>query len=221
MNCPFRFGFLTVAVLATLIGVGVAHGIWTDRWPADDERQALLEKLPWSVGDWDGKSIKDESSSDALPDADKFLMRRYVNHLDGSVATIMLTRGRHGPMLIKHLPTECYPSAGYETAMEPKRFVSQSADTTVPDEFWVATFKKTTDIVPSTQRLYWSWSGDGRWQTPERPRFTFASYRTIYKVYIVQHLVNEQVEFEGAPVHEFIKELTKAMRESLFASAQR
>ena len=34
MVSPYRFIVLTAALLATLVGVGLTHGLWTDRWRA-------------------------------------------------------------------------------------------------------------------------------------------------------------------------------------------
>src|SRR5262249_54825822 len=121
--------------------------------------------------------------------------------------------------VIKHLPTECYESAGFERIGQPKRYLSESGQGYY-DEFLVATFKKTTDVIPVTVRVYWAWSGNGKWQIPERPRVAFAKYQVLYKMYIVQNLPNEDAAFEGAPAHDLIKELTSAMRGSVFQSAQ-
>jgi hypothetical protein len=219
---PLRFLILAFVLLAAIGGVGVVHGLWTERWASIDLNQEIAEmdKIPVKVGAWEGKTIWDESTRAALPDAANCLVRRYVNHLDGNVASVLVSRGRPGPMVIKHLPTECYPSNGYTLIGAPKRYLSPRADSKITDDFWVATFKKTTDIAPITVRVYWSWSGNGHWQIPDRPRLTFASSPTLYKLYVTQNLHDENDVFEGAPVHEFIKDLTLSLRGSLFPSAQ-
>src|SRR5205807_6383820 len=98
---------------------------------------------------------------------------------------------------------------------EPQRFLSEGRDK-VSDEFWVATFKKTNDVVPTTVRVYWAWTGTGEWQAPSRPRVTFAHHSMLYKLYVVRPLINENAETETSPAHAFIKELTAAMRASFF-----
>jgi hypothetical protein len=216
---PRRFLILMLVVLTTLVAVGVVHGLWTERWPEEtDQITTEMAQLPLVIGDWGGSPTRDSPAAQALPENARPLARQYVNRQDGTVADILLTRGRPGPMVIKHLPTECYPSNGFEQVDPPKRYLSKSSDTKIPDEFWVATFKKTSDVVPVTLRVYWAWSADGHWQIPDRPRFAFARYSALYKLYVVQSLPNEHVEFEGAPVHDFIKLLTEATRSSLFAS---
>ncbi len=215
-----KFILLACVLLATLFGVGFVHGLWTDRWSALNTTAEILEleKMPLTVGDWEGKTVQEDANRQILPDALNYLLRRYVNYKDGTVASVLLTRGRPGPMVIKHLPTECYPSNGYELVGQPKRFLSQAPGAREPDEFWVATFKKTNEVVPYSVRVYWSWSATGQWQTPVQPRLTFAPYSTLYRMYVVRTLAKEDEEFEGAPVHDLIKELTTSLRGSLFAS---
>jgi hypothetical protein len=219
MQFPRRFAALSFALLFTLVSVGFVHGLWTKRWDASSEQDiSEMEKLPMEVGAWVGQTAQDDAAKQLRADSKNFLSRRYVNRTDGAVANVMLTRGRPGPMVIKHLPTECYESAGYQLVGKPKHYSTQ---TDVSDEFWVATFKKTTDVMPIIVRVYWSWSATGRWQTPDRPRLTFARYPTLYKLYVVQNVLDENEPSETAPVHELIKELTNAMRGSVFSSGPR
>jgi Protein of unknown function (DUF3485) len=220
MHSPRRFFALAFILLATLVSVSVVHGLWTDRWDAKTGQPCPLEleQMPVIVGGWEGKTVEEPSRQQILAEGtNNYLVRRYVNHGDGAVATVLLTHGRPGPLVMRHLPTECYLASGYELVGEPKRFRSQSSDKQV-DEFWVGTFKKSSDVLPVTVRVYWSWTGTGLWQTPERPRLTFARYSVIYKLYVSQNLRSENEEFEGAPAHDLIKELTSAMRGSIFSS---
>src|SRR4051794_5686375 len=108
-----RFYFTFVLVAATLVGLGIVHGLWTDRWGAliaSDQLAAHLDQVPMTVGAWEGKPI--EGSQTALPLAERTstLVCRYVNQQDGNTVSVLLNCGRPGPMVIKHLPTECYVS---------------------------------------------------------------------------------------------------------------
>jgi hypothetical protein len=194
--------------------------LWTDRWRSSSPSQEVLEaeiaKIPLTLGTWEGKTLE-VTSHPLMPDATNYALRRYVNRTDGTMVSVMLTRGRPGPMVVKHLPIECYPSNGYEIADGPKPFLSEG---TADDEFWVATFKKTADVVPTVVRVYWSWTGDGKWQTPKQPRMTFARHSVLYKLYVVRPLLSETVEAQDSPTEDFIKQLTTAMRESFFVDAR-
>jgi Protein of unknown function (DUF3485) len=216
MIYPVRFWFLTATLLIALVGVGIAHGFWTNRWSPDEvtpEQMATMETLNSQIGVWQGRTIPRESVREALADTTECLQRRYVNNLDGSACSIVLTRGRPGPMVIKHLPTECYPSNGFEIVGSPKRFLTSNK---IADEFWVATFKKTGEAYPVTVRVFWSWSGDGQWRAPDQPRMTFAKFQSIYKLYVVQTLFAEAEPIERAPIRDFIAALTNETRETLF-----
>lgn len=221
MQCRRLSLTLLFILFGTLVSVGVVHGIWTERWQTVDVDAELQEfrKMPLTVGRWDGKELQQDSAQEALADFRKNLLLRYVNRFDGTSADVLIGRGRPGPLVMMHLPPECYPAAGYDMVGRPKRYLSTTDNSdSAPDEFWVATFKKTTDLFPSTVRVYWSWSATGRWQAPDSPRYVFASYQSIYKMYVVQTIADERAELDGSPVHDLIKELTKASRESLFST---
>ncbi len=209
MSCPRQFIALALILLTTLLSVGFVHGLWTDRWSSGTAGQETSEME---------KPLHPDSEEQIAQDPGTFLLRRYVNHNDGTAASVMLTYGRTRPMILSHLPTECYPNTGWNLVGQPKHFRSQSLDNKVADEFWVATFKKGADDFPVSVRVYWSWSATGQWQAPDRPRMTFARYWMLYKLYVVHPIRDEHEELEGAPVHDLIKELTSAMRGSIFAS---
>jgi|SRR6516165_10638733 hypothetical protein len=223
MLYPQRFFALMFLLLAALLSVGVVYGLWTERWTSRTAAQEIMdmERLPLSVDGWEGKTIPNESDEPILPDASSYLHRRYGNRDGTVVASVMLTRGRPGPMVIKHLPTECYPGRGYELVDQPKRF-SPNPKSKLPDEFWVAVFKKNLDDSSDSSmsvRVFWSWSATGQWQTPERPRLTFARYSTLYKLYVIVPVLDANEQSDGAPVHDLIEKLTGAMRGSVFPAA--
>lgn len=217
MNCSSKFNVLAGVLIATLVAVGVAHGLWTDRWrpEIDESLEANFEKIPLTIGPWDGKDI-DGKGQPLVDIGGGRNLRRYVNRNDGATVSVLLKRGPRGPMVIKHLPTECYVSAGYEIVEQPKRFLTLRKDAKGTDEFWTAVFRKTTDVVPYSVRVYWSWCGAGDWQAPDNPRLKFLPYRNLYKIYFTRTLVGEDERFDGSPTHEFIREFCDEFRKALF-----
>ena len=101
-----RFTLFAV-VVALLAGMGVAHGLLTDRWAAP-EAHLPLDRLPFTVGDWDGTPI---NSAEALPAAEpgSVLLRRYVNRVNGAAVTLFLTAGPTGPIAASHSPDSLLP----------------------------------------------------------------------------------------------------------------
>lgn len=219
MDSPRKFYLLSLVLLAILGGVGLVQGLWTQRWAAQEPEGSPagdLERVPLTIGAWDGKAIDPTARNHPFAEDGGHLLRRYVNRSDGATVTVLLRRGLRGPMVIKHLPTECYISAGYEFAEQPKRFLTPRADRQGDDEFWVATFRKTNEVIPTSVRVYWSWCGAGDWKTPDNPRLAFAAYRFLYKVYFVRSLLHEDEAFEGSPTHDFIREFAQEFRQALF-----
>src|SRR5437868_3817102 len=146
MSSTRRFVMLAVVLFATLASVGLVHGLWTERWTSrrasQEELVAEMEKIPLTLGAWEGKSVDEDPTRTPLDAANNYALRRYVNRSNGTVVTVMLTRGLPGPLVLKHLPTVCYPSNGYEILGQPARYLSANTDGKSADEFYVATFKK-------------------------------------------------------------------------------
>jgi hypothetical protein len=236
-------------LLAAMFGVGgYVHGILTDRFPqaVPDDITASFERIPMTIGDWQGIAEKGDINDAIKVGHDRRFQRLYVNQKDGTSVSVLVTSGRPGPMVTQHLPTECYPCAGYETAEQPKRFLlthskqspnsptssdgdAQSKEAVASnnasgkaDDFFVARFKKTpAEGGTLNVRVYWSWTGDGVWKTPEHPRIEFAGVKTLYKVYFARTMADESESFDGSPVHAFMQAMCNEMRETVFVTESR
>lgn len=114
-----------ITVLATLLALGIFRGVWNDRRDqANDPAvvSAKLQRTPLTFADWDG-----QDASATLPETPPGMIgptavRRYVNRKNGDVLVVFLTAGRPGPLLVNHLPTDCYPGIGYNLASGPTQF---------------------------------------------------------------------------------------------------
>lgn len=235
-------------LLASMFGLGgYVHGILTDRFPqgVPEDIAARFEQIPMTIGDWQGIAVKDDLGGAIKLGHDRNFQRQYVNQKDGTSVNVLVTSGRPGPMVVQHLPTECYPCAGYETAEQPKRFLlghskrtatsgksekdaelavesgASTKDSGAADDFFVARFKKMREEGPLNVRVYWSWTGDGVWKTPENPRIEFAGVKTLYKVYFARTMADESETFDGSPVHAFMQAMCKEMRDSVFVTESR
>ena len=103
---------LIAAVL--LVGTGIVHGFWTDRWaPAVEPRIAAdrLGTIPMTIGDWDGK-IPDKPG-ESVPGVVGSVQCLYTNRVTGQVVTVAMVCGRPGPVAI-HTPESCYTASGYD-----------------------------------------------------------------------------------------------------------
>jgi hypothetical protein len=220
MGDRFRTTTLGLVLIATFGSVGLVHGWMTDRWAAHDRSELTkdMSVIPLAVGD--GKYIGSDVSDAADDESQGGMARRYLNAEDGDSLTVMLFRGRQGPMVIQHLPTECFICNGYELESPPQRILVDRQDSSGSDEFYMATFRKSREISPLRVRLYWSWTSTGEWQTPEKPRVTFAGTRVLYKLYVSRNLAGDEESVQNARSREFLKHFSQAVRRTLFAKKE-
>ena len=97
-----------------MIGSGLLHGYWTDRWPKSvepTEAAARFVQFPTSFGDWEMQEIEGKLGSVDAALAGS-LQRQYVNRRTGQKVAVVLVCGRFGPVSI-HTPEACYGASGY------------------------------------------------------------------------------------------------------------
>jgi len=205
---------LAVAVvLATLLGSGVVHGLWTHRWKPAHELQvaaARLDEVPLTVGDWRGEPAELDAAQAELAGLAGSWMRRYTNRRGGATVAVLLMCGRPGPTSV-HTPQWCYGGAGYELT-GPEARCSVNPPGAAPAEFWAARFHKQGSYL----RILWGWSGDGTWQAPDYPRLTLARFPALYKIYIIRELTNPHERPEDDPCLEFLRQFLPELSRSLF-----
>src|SRR5437667_1491190 len=96
--------FPVVAALVGVVGAGVVHGFWTDRWIVSGAAAAvpgLLQQVPVTLGEWDGEPL--DMNAQPPREVSGHLYRRYRHRRTGEVITLALVGGRPGPVSI-HSP---------------------------------------------------------------------------------------------------------------------
>jgi hypothetical protein len=177
---------MNLAAFALLVGAGLVHGRLTDRWGISGalaEAVARLDRVPRSIGDWEGRDVAMDRRQIDRAGIQGFLSRSYRNVRDGREATVLLVCGRPGQIAV-HTPDVCYRGAGYEPSSAPAPgTVGTGVDR--PAEFLKARFCKTSAPVPDALDILWSWNARGAWEVPANPRLGFASYPALYKIYVI------------------------------------
>ncbi len=171
-----------LAGLALVLGTGLVHGLWTQRWgkSADlGEAVARLTRLPEDLGHWKAEPIAEDRESLTAAGAEGWWVRRYTNRRSGARVEVLLLCGQAGRMCV-HRPEDCYRAAGYELATPPARFRQAGAD------FWTARFTREEPTGPVSLRIFWSWFGDGAWRAPDSPRWSLAHLPALYKLYVIR-----------------------------------
>jgi hypothetical protein len=201
------------AVLAVL-ACGVVHGMWTDRWAKEQivaEAAARLERLPLTLGDWQGQTL--EIDQRLVAEVAGFLYRRYVNQRTGAAVTLALACGRPGPVSI-HTPDVCYVASGYEAGTSGT--VSPSLGPTLPPgEFKTAQFIKNRATDQTHLRVFWSWNAGGVWTVSDSPRFAFARYPLLYKLHVVRELATPNEPLEQDPCTDLLQLLLPELQTSV------
>ncbi len=210
----------TVTALALIIGSGLMHGAWTNRWrtaPALAELAARLESVPTVLGDWTGSSQAIPSRQMAIAGAAGQLSRVYTNPKNGQTVSVMLLCGLPGN-ISTHTPDACYPGAGY-TLGSSERFIQRYGVPERDAEFQTAVASR-AGTNPSYLRLYWTWHASGGWSAPDNARWAFAAEPMLAKLYVVRETRGVAVDPKEDPCAQFMSLLLPELDRVMSASSQ-
>jgi hypothetical protein len=192
---------------ATLLSSGLVHGYLSDRWDdrADKAVKAArdrLDKVPAALGDWDGFQLAGEDVDPATGDKD-FVARAYVNRLNGTSVSVLAAAGYSRNVWQWHTPDQCYPAQGFESASPvSKTYVPVDG---VEAQFFYADFTRVRGSAPDHRRIFWAFSGDGRWLASDLPKLSFGQYTNLFKVYVTRSLQRPGEPLEDDACLEFLK----------------
>jgi hypothetical protein len=204
--------------LAVLLGAGVVHGLWTERWQGSTElpdAAARLEGLPDNLGPWKGQPEPPDPDALKAAGAVGHWSRRFTDGQGDSVGVLLLC-GRPGQMAV-HRPEHCYRTAGYEMVGAAERLTVGVAGLEGA-EFWTARFRKEEADGPVQLRIYWAWSAGGAWQAPDSPRLAFTRQRALYKLYVHRGLGGPQESAQDDPCVALLGHLLPVLHRALAPS---
>ena len=210
---------IIASAFAVVIGSGVVHGVWTDRWSEQRdlaESATRLDQLPMIVGAWHGSPV--EMDKDPNTGLAGMIARRYVNANNGKVVTLFLACGRAGAVCT-HTPEVCYAGSGFEVE-KPTRFVLPSTTAEAPPEFWTARFVRERASGKTHLRIFWSWHGSESWKVAENPRLSFAGERDLHKMELIREQITADEPMEGDACVEFMQDLLPALKQSVFTESK-
>jgi hypothetical protein len=204
-----------ITVYGLVLLSGVVEGIWTGRWARDEHIEAAAAKLsyvPIVVGDWDGQELELDAREITAAGASGYLRRTYVNRRTGNTVSLLIICGRPGPVSV-HTPDICYQGIGYDQVGAP---VKHSVTSEPAATFWVRKFRKNESVVLAHLRILYSWSATGIWTAADNPRFSFARYPVLYKMYVIRELPRGDEPLEGDPCLEFLDVLLPELQKALY-----
>ncbi len=185
---------------------GVAHGLHTGRWQPSsglDEAVRKLDGIPPTFGAWKGRDMAIDAESQSRAGIKGYVYRQYRNEHTGEEVTVLLVCGRPGPISV-HTPDVCYEGAGYQPAGDQTR-TEIRRDDGESSPFWSQRYR-TPGTAARVGRLeiLWSWTAGGGWAAPDAPRWTFARYPALYKLYAVREVPPAVHDGEDKPAKEFL-----------------
>src|SRR5262245_57881820 len=205
------------AALLSVIGSGVLHGYWTNRWTTSPELEmavARLERVPLAIGEWQGQPVEVNADQIAQAEIAGYVARRFENRT-GQIVNLFLVCGRSGPIAV-HPPEVCYTGAGFKVIGEAQKCRITPATPTKPAEFFRARFEKPASAGTGHLNLYYAWNAAGSWEAPSSPRRSFASYRALYKMYVSREVASGDAK-DGEVCAEFLKQTLPALEKALFS----
>lgn len=181
-----------IGCLVAVVTGAVVHGAATHRWSAlapDPVRAEAAHAEPVLFADYTSTDIP---SSLPVKERSRVTCRQYVSSSGRPPVTVSLTSGPAGAVST-HTPDVCYPGSGFKMVKAPR---TETID--LPGggtaTYLVAEFEKKTTTSYDRHRIRWSWTADGAWVVPDRPRFAFLNAPELFKLYVVTSVPPDEIE---------------------------
>jgi hypothetical protein len=161
----------------------VVHGAATHRWSALSPNPARAEAAHAHTLNLHDYTATDFPSEMPVKERSRVTCRQYTSPTGRTPGTVSITSGPAGAVST-HTPDVCYPGSGYKMVKAPR---TETIDLPGGGQatYLVAEFEKKTATVYDRHRVRWSWTTDGTWVVPDRPRFAFLTAPELFKMYVV------------------------------------
>lgn len=221
-----RMEILAGVAGAMMVCGGLVHGLSTHRWTPNVAVQQAVDKLqtvPVTVGDWTSEPLLLSDAELTFGGIAGYIKREYTNRQTGAQVTLLLVAGDAGPIAL-HPPTVCFSGRGFHVVGHEMAYsapVDEDRADAGQHEFLSADFANPADADPSRIRVYWGWSVDGRWQTPDHPRVAFAGSSALYKLYVSERwLPQNQQDSDTGTGRLFLEAVLPQLTQALSPGSQ-
>lgn len=205
------------AAAVVILGAGLTHGTWTDRWGLSAAERDLIgrfQSVPLEIGDWKGSTVDVSGRERALAGLKACFGAVYTHSATGASVSVLLVGGLPGD-IATHSPESCYPGSGYNLS-DHSEFVCRY-DRNLKSARFKTALATRTGTNPSVLRIIWGWNASKGWSTPADPRWTFASERALSKLYVIRETWGKVVEPADDPCNEFLAALLPQLDGHVFS----
>jgi len=202
--------------LAALLGAGVVHGLWTDRWQRSEaltQATERLQLLPADLDDWKGRAEEQDPDALAVTGAVAHYSRSFLDPVTGDRVLVILLAGKPARMSV-HRPEHCYTAAGYDLVARPIGIYIR-ADGEETAEFFTGTFTREEAAGPSQLRIFWSFFARKQWESPVSPRVRFAREQVLYKLYVLRSVAASLGSLDEDPCIRLLGKLLPVLNRTL------
>jgi hypothetical protein len=207
--------------LVLILGAGVGHGLWTNRWSTSNEPQHSADKVPGvslRLGDWEGRDGPAlEEDVRAIGQIVGYVNRAYMRADTQQVISMQILCGRPGP-ITAHMPDICLGGEGY-VQVGALRSYSHEISSEQKVDFMVGQFQRTQEGgLVDTIRIFWSMSAKGDWKAPKGwyGRLMYGKYPALYKIYLQRRLASTDEPLDKDPILQFANFLIPNLQKTLF-----
>lgn len=211
-----------IVIIAVLAAGTVWQGDVSERWylNTSDKLDAFADRLddvPTTIGQWEAgpDQVLNKREWERAHCA-AYVSREY-RHPDGQVVSMFLVAGS-GRNVTIHTPDQCYVGAGFKMEKTPeRREVSLENAEQANAQFATTTFLRESSTEREHLLILWSYTEDGQWAGPTRPKPVYGYSPALFKVYLVTQLnegdSKEALESASAT---FARDLMPVLSEVLF-----
>jgi hypothetical protein len=213
-------GILRIIAAALILGAGLVHGAWTNRWRPSPALAALAgryESVPMVIGDWKAAPFELGDRERRLAGAEACLARVYTNASRGTSVSVLLVGGLPGN-IASHTPVVCYQGAGYDLD-RPVSYDYRPRGGAGPHAGFRTALATRGGVNPSVLRIFWTWHGPTGWTAPEEPRWQFASEPTLSKLYVVRETGGAAIDPDRDPCNDFLDAFLPELDRAVFPVA--
>lgn len=214
-----RFLGLVLAA-GIIIGAGLVHGAWTNRWRPNPALQQIIRQfpeVPTTIGTWTSEEVELDPREMKAAGAVGAFSRRYVDSVTGDVVSIFVILGAPGD-IASHTPDICYPGAGFVLGPIEKTKVEIEGASRQADFFTSTATQNRPDSLQRL-RLLWGWTTDGSWKAPDDARRAFVSAPALCKIYVVSPDEGEETD-PASPRAEFLSQFLNKLGAALFGKSK-